>query len=485
MTLPIPASRVAVIALLALGACELYPPRELPPNQGTDQPSVPPGTVNSTPTGPNPTTPATMVTVTVTAPADTEIMLADAGGTWVRTETIGNTGQAELTDVPAGGFVSATWTYDNQVGLVEIDTVAGVADGDVIHFEGPEGWPISYPIATLKLSATDPVPDRFSAVRFDERCLPERLWTLPFEDEEIPMDEACLNQDGTVDLFGQAEVGLDGPQAVAWVTDLPVKNGVLDVTFDQWNHEPGVIEAIYEPDGNEPGSVSIAAVAQRQGSLPNRTIMYESSDPKGVLTAQQLTDSGYHDTAALELVGTDWVDGNSKAAVGAPLVLSSIAHGTMRRIRFDEPVPGKNEVLTRTLGPSDHPDIIVDPSIDFKAMTAEADWSGDACFGLDWDQVTLDVGVYDEVPWRWTITAAASSEISFPELDPTFTQAGTIDVTTVTSAEVLLLAQARQDESYDDLRGAADRHTWFEHGSRFADGQELCVSYVAAQYQLK
>ena len=478
-----------VVWLSILGCVDLGSVIQNPPPSSTP---APPATSSSPTTPPStPTTPSSTPMgdpVTVVAPAGTEVMVSGADGAWIRTETVGPDGQALVKGVPAGGYVSAVWDST-------VDTVSDVQPGDTLYFDqellhsDPEDsdWGSTL---TTEVDWTDP---RLERVRFESNCFGSS--TIASGETDVRnIRSSCIPDDGTIDLLVYGGSPSQN-RAVAYVTEVPTTptpdGAAIEVNFDQWNFDPGIVSVSYTHERDETSIISVTPIAWRDGASPNF-----SWDSFGLLepgeedTVSLLVDAAYHEALTVRTASaTYFYEDKTVTPPSGSLKLVSGETNGFRHQALTGALPTNGQTGGWSVSSDDLPAPILAATYDESTQTVALDWSVDDCGSEPWDEVraivTARVGWLGA--WTWFVTAPADEEIRLPELDPALTPPfGVVEDTPDPyygnpDFSIQAVAWAWPDEDYADRRQSPTRYfNTFDEQNEVTQDERCAVDFVAS-----
>ncbi|MEN0061454.1 MAG: hypothetical protein AAGA48_04840 [Myxococcota bacterium] len=379
---------------------------EVPTTEGNPPPPAPPADTRPVDTGtvPKPPPPKPKFgQVTVRLGQDrllpeVRLMIADADGTFVRTEV---TTDAELTieDVPIEGFV--TEVVDAFSGP-RLTTIRGVRDGDRLTFPNSAVQaPVDVGSYTLQIPDSPDVD--FAIWELQSACI--ALANAPFPlNQTIPLSSSC-HTGTTVDAFAWALSPTLEPLAIAFVAGSSLQGMPPDlsgtVQMGPWLEDYGEYDVQYFHQGPD-SSVDLSVEARRGGRpFPQGLAKFQLLSDQGISGLRSPADAAFHDEIQVRI-------GVQETGVAA----------RVERIDAVRSVPGGGQVAGLQRERDALPVVPEGWTFDLSKTVFELplpkDW---VCDGRGGNLMTITVGNPQEAT-TWTLVGAFSRTVALPELDP-------------------------------------------------------------------
>ncbi|MBL4632579.1 MAG: hypothetical protein JKY56_01830 [Kofleriaceae bacterium] len=337
-------------------------------------------------------------------PGPVPIMYADADGNHVATLMTNADGIATISDMPAGGYVTAVVPLDlggnatarggPSPGDIDLATVAGVQLGDQLRFGTQAAT-----MGTLSFTIDD--QDGDSASYFLRDGCQNRAFastSMPVS-SATPIYAACQNADGTIDAIVVARTNDVNGYSVA--TGIPVSGSAPNLsaaaTFDNWVTNMGTVEWRYTNTGDR-ASTFLQVRSVRNGSQ------------YGSVSESKLLGSDESVTASRNLI--DFFDG----------VVLWVQTGSYPNItaRYDwSSIPAPGVSTTVALTNNDLMPVWTEGAVNFDSRTASTglamppSCNGGAAVAVE---VNL-IGAAGTNRHTWKMLAPYGASLAYPELD--------------------------------------------------------------------
>lgn len=339
-----------------------------------------------------------MVSVTVHARYETDayVMLADPWGRFVRTESWPSTDLVRTIEVPEGGYVTTAPTSGPRI----LDTVGGVQAGDDLWL-GPvppeSTFELGPKIGELVVTVTDP---GFSVYRYDITADCRAYGRRTGDTFRYNLYQCSTGDEGTTDVLVVAEAKDRQRIATAVVEDLPIVDGVAEVTIDSWTLDPAQVEINVANDIGDPAFMEVSLLPERKEG--HRIVGGGNgwtNDGESFQNTSQL-HSSYYEPMAWVWVGRRYSEGEG-----------------LRLSRLFEPIelPANGTITSLTYTSKDFPAFPEKVQFDWDERRAEVERDSGACRDAEVQAVRLELTADDD---RWSIQTGPANTVSAPQLDP-------------------------------------------------------------------